>query len=358
MTNRERFIKTVLCEKVDRLPFIKHFGPWEETLKNWRTQGLGEQSDWGEGFGFDLGITTVNVNLGYFPAFEYEFISETTETVTYIDYMGIKKETRKDGCSMPRFIDYPIKNREDWERVKRERLNSNDPQRFPENWSELVKSYNSGDIVVQLGDFPYGLFGTLRDMMGVEEFLVSLYEEPELIKEMMDYLTDFWLEIYAKVCKDVKVDVIHIWEDMSGKQGSLISPAMIREFMLPNYKKIKAFAQAQNIPVFSMDTDGNCSELVPLFMEGGINLMLPFEVAAGSDIVDFRRKYPSLGILGGIDKQEIAKGKVAIDRELDRIQEMFQSSGYIPALDHLAHPDISWNDYCYYIEKLKERIGV
>jgi uroporphyrinogen-III decarboxylase len=255
-------------------------------------------------------------------------------------------------------IDYPVKGPEDWEKLKREKLNPDDPARFGDNWDQLVKVYNEGDKIVQLGAYPYGLFGTLRDMMGVEELLVSFYEQPELIHDMMDYLTDFWIAIYEKVCKDVKIDAIHMWEDMSGKQGSLISPKMVREFMMPNYIKIKAFAEKHNIPIFSLDTDGDCSELVPLFMECGINLIFPFEVASGCDINEYRRKYPDLCIMGGIDKQEIAKGREATDRELQRVSDMFKRTGYIPALDHLVHPEISFEDFKYFVERLKEMIVI
>jgi uroporphyrinogen decarboxylase len=149
-----------------------------------------------------------------------------------------------------------------------------------------------------------------------------------------------------------------MWEDMSGKNGSLISPKMVREFMMPNYKKIMAFADVQGIKIFSLDTDGDCSKLIPLFMECGINLIFPFEVAAGCDIVAYRKQYPNLGIMGGIDKQEIAKGKACIDRELKRIAEVFKHSGYIPALDHLIHPEISWEDFNYFVSRLKQMIGV
>jgi uroporphyrinogen decarboxylase len=358
MTNRERFINTVLCKEIDRPPFFFYFGPWVETIKRWRIEGLEPGKKWFDDFGFDAGIVTANVNLGYFPAIEERIIEDKGDTVIKIDSRGILLEDRKDGGSIPRFIDYPVKTPEDWEKLKKERLNPDDAGRFPDNWDELVNKYNNEDKVVQLGTYPYGLFGTLRDMMGVEELLVSFYEQPELIKDMMNYLTDFWIYLYEKVCKNVKVDCIHIWEDMSGKQGSLISPRMVREFMLPNYRKIKAFAERNGIPVISLDTDGNCSELVPLFMESGINLILPFEVAAGSDIVDYRRKYPNLGIMGGIDKQEIAKGKEAIDKELERISGMFTHSGFIPALDHLIHPEISWEDFKYFVFKLKEYIGL
>ena len=211
-------------------------------------------------------------------------------------------------------------------------------------------------VDVKLGYFPYGLLGTLRDVMGVEELCCAFYEDPELVREMMETFTDLWLAIYEKVCNDVKVDVIHMWEDMSGKNGSLIFPAMVREFMMPCYKRIAAFAKAHDIPVFSLDTDGDCSELVPLFMESGINMIFPFEVAAGSDVVDYRKKYPNLGIMGGINKIEIAKGRDAIDRELARLAPMFDKNPYIAMLDHLIPPEISWEDFNYFVERLRDII--
>lgn len=358
MNNRQRIIRTVLCQKVDRLPFVFYLGPWKETIERWRQEGLDMHNTWDDSFGFDEGFVLVNVNLGYSPAFTYEVIEEKADTQIIKDSYGIIQEVRKSGSSIPRYIEYPIKNIADWRKLKEERLDPDDPRRFPDNWEELVNQYNLGDKIVQLGDYPYGLFGTLRDMLGVETLLVSFYDQPELIREIMDYLTDFWLNIYAKVCRQVKVDAIHMWEDMSGKNGSLISPKMVREFMMPNYKKIKAFADAQGIKIFSLDTDGDCSKLIPLFMECGINIIFPFEVAAGCDIVAYRKQYPNLGIMGGIDKQEIAKGKACIDRELERIAEVFKHSGYIPALDHLIHPEISWEDFNYFVSRLKQMIGV
>jgi len=81
---------------------------------------------------------------------------------------------------------------------------------------------------------------------------------------------------------------------------------------------------------------------------------MPFEVQAGSNIVDYRIKYPSLGIMGGIDKLEIAKGREAIDGELARLGEIFKRPGYFPALDHLIHPGISFEDFKYFVRRLKE----
>jgi len=35
---------------------------------------------------------------------------------------------------------------------------------------------------------------------------------------------------------------------------------------------------------------------------------------------------------------------------------MLNKLGYIPHIDHLVHPDISWEDFCYYRKRLKEMI--
>lgn len=358
MTNRERIINTALCKRVDRLPFFFYFPPWTETEKRWRSEGLGHEEPWDRRFGFDPGCVLVDVNVGYCPAFEHTQVEDLGETEIVRDRSGILKEQRKDGGSIPKFLEYPIKNRADWEKIRSDKLNPDDPARFPDNWDTLVDTYNKSDQAVQVGCYPYGLFGTLRDMIGVEDFLLSFYDQPELIHDIMDYLTDFWISIYHKICARVKVDCIHIWEDLSGKNGSLISNTMIREFMLPNYRKIRAFADEHDIPIVALDTDGDCMKLVPVFIEGGINMMMPFEVAAGSDVLYYRREYPDFSIMGGIDKQEIAKGQTEIDLELDRIAPILHGTGYFPALDHLPHPDISWQDFCYFVERLKNMIGV
>ena len=351
-----RIINTVLMKDIDRQPFTFFFGPWMETLENWRNQGLPENADWDEEIDFDPGIRVIHVDLGYCPSFKYELIEERETTRIIRDERGVLQEIRKKGSSIPNFIDYPVKNRDSWAELKKTRLNPENPKRFPDNWKQLADEYNNGDHAIQIGVYPYGLFGTLREMMGVEMLLTSFYDNPDLIYEMMEYLTTFWLKIYEKVCKTVKIDIIHMWEDMSGKSGSLISPKMVREFMMPQYKRIKEFADKNKIPVFSLDTDGNCEELVPLFIECGINLIFPFEVAAGSDIVEYRRKYPELCIMGGIDKREISKGKQALEKELARAESMFNGPGYIPSIDHLFPPEVTYEDFKNFSKAIKQKI--
>ena len=178
--------------------------------------------------------------------------------------------------------------------------------------------------------------------------------DPDMIKDMMRHLTQLWISLWRRAVEEVPIGRIHIWEDMSGRQGSLISPKMVEEFMMPCYDRIAEFARECGARVMSVDTDGNVSELVPLFIRHGVNLIYPFEVQAGNDILEYRRKYPRLGILGGLDKRALARDRAAIDREIEKARRMVKYGRYIPCFDHLIPPDVPWGNYCYAAEKMRD----
>ncbi|RPJ50593.1 MAG: hypothetical protein EHM21_04650, partial [Chloroflexi bacterium] len=189
------------------------------------------------------------------------------------------------------------------------------------------------------------------------EGLVSLCTQPDLAHEIMDHITALYLTVWEQVVREVRVDVIHLWEDMCYVAGPLISPRMWEEFLGHNYRRIKAFADAHNIPVISVDTDGQPERITPPMMRSGVNLLFPLEVAAGCDVNDWQRRFPGLAFSGGIDKRALAEGKAAIDRELERIRPALERGRYIPELDHLIPDDVSWENYCYFAHQLKKMVG-
>jgi len=78
------------------------------------------------------------------------------------------------------------------------------------------------------------------------------------------------------------------------------------------------------------------------------------DVNAGMDIVKVREKYPKLKFIGAYNKLEIEKGKDAIDKEFNRILPVIRQGGYVPGADHQVTPSTSFENYKYYITRLKE----
>lgn len=351
MNLRERDLRVKTCQSVDVPPW-RIAEPWTETTQRWRQEGL--TGDWKEVLGVDPIENAVPVNLGFLPAFEPEIIEDAGDYVIRRDPWGIVVKDFQDG-TMPHWLDYPIKTRADWERIKEQRLDPDDPARFPADWDIIAQQYNNDQQrLTRIGSFGFGFFGTLRSFMGVEALLMAYCDDPDWIHEITDYLCDFWIRIFEKAAEKVKIDIVHLWEDMAGKQGTLISPAMIREFMLPNYRRVKQFIDKHHIPVFNGDSDGNLQQLMPLLCEAGVNRYLPFEVAAGNDVREFRAKFPNLCICGGIDKRVLPLGRDGWRGELEKVKEMLKYPGYEPLIDHAVPPDVSWQNFYDFHMELKD----
>ena len=353
LTPGERVVRCLTGGEIDRVPFGVGLGwnPWGEALQNWRrTTGLVDLVP-AKYFGYDRSFALPAMEYGIFPGFEKVIIEKSAEFTIWRDERGITMRQDNAGGSMPDWIDHPVKSPADWNQL-RNRLQMDDA-RIQEDWPKFRARLKATGEAVQVGVFPWGVFGTVRDLLGNEQVLYAFYDYPE-VRDMMNTLTSLGIKLYERVAAEVQIDHIHIWEDMSGRQGSLISPAMVEEFMMPCYDRIVAFAKAHNIRLISVDTDGDCSQLVPIFLKHGINMIFPFEVQAGNEIREYRRQHPTLGIMFGLDKRALAGTLADVDREIDKAATMIKLGRYVPGFDHLIPPDAKWENFKYAAEQIRD----
>jgi uroporphyrinogen decarboxylase len=140
---------------------------------------------------------------------------------------------------------------------------------------------------------------------------------------------------------------------MAYNRAPLISPAMVRQYMLPRYRRVTEYLLGRGVPYVGLDSDGQVHPLIPVWLDAGLNFLYPFEVQSGMDVLEVRRRYGrNLRIWGGVDKRALARGPAAIDADLARLKPLIDEGGYIPHTDHSCPPDISFPNYCYYLEQL------
>ncbi len=349
LTPGERVVCCLAGGTLDRIPFGIGLGwrPWGETMARWQRESGLEKLNLARELGYDTGFALPRIEPGVFPLFPVQVLEEDANYRTMRDGRGITRRELKNSGNMPEFLACPVKTEADWERFKRERLDLATSGRISEDWPAFRARLAQTGEAVQVGVFPWGIFGTPRDFLGVENLLVDFCDRPELLHDMMDTLTSLWIGLWESVAAEVQIDHIHIWEDMSGRQGSLISPRMVEKFMMPCYDRIVAFARSHGVRVISVDSDGDVKQLVPIMRSHGINAFFPFEVQAGCDIERYRDQYPDLGLWGGLDKRALALGRSAIDVEVERCARMCERGRYLPMFDHLIPPDVPWADFVY-----------
>lgn len=362
MTPHERFLRCMHFEAVDRAPFWD-FGTWPSTLRRWQRESLGKGNnapEYGECDAF-VQCAVNGVDLWMLPRFEEEVIDDDGAFITYRTDRGIVERVPKsrDETTMPDYIDFPVKTRADWERLKK-RFDAGDPRRIPPDWLDRCERWRREQpMLVFQGDQCPSLFGFVRELLGPERTLYWFHDEPAIIHDMMECCTELVLSILSKALEAAPLTSVFFWEDMCYKTGSLISGKMFREFMTPRYKRITDLTRSSGIDVVFVDSDGDVSELIPLWIEAGINGVYPMEVAAGMDVVKLRHEYGhDLLMAGGIDKRALALGPEAIDEELRAKLPLAEKGGYMPHLDHAVPHDVSYEAFAYYWKKKKEFLGI
>ncbi len=358
MNEIERFYATMEYKPRDRAMFWV-WGAWPETIERWKK----ENPDFDK---IDLnGKADRRQSFGHWffpnPPFEKKIIEETERHILYINHEGILMRERRDNpqSSMPQFVRFLVETRQDFRIFWKEKMVPDLEKRICPDWKNFLKDIRSKPYpLIIISDRWGGFFGPLRNLVGVEKLCMLFYDDTIFLEEMMDANADFIIQMMSQILDVISIDAFGFWEDMAHKSGPLISPEMVRKFMLPRYRKVVDFLNSRGVKFIGLDSDGYIDSLIPVWLDAGLNFLYPFEVQAGMDVIQVRKKYgKDLRIWGGVDKRPIASGKRAIDDEIRRIIPLIEDGGYIPHTDHSIPPDVSLDNYLYYLQKMSETCG-
>ncbi|MDO8681940.1 MAG: uroporphyrinogen decarboxylase family protein [Armatimonadota bacterium] len=352
MNHRERFIEVMTFGKPDRLLVWQLFGFMPGALERWMDEGMPAVKSPVEAFeffGFDPQPVHAPADYGPIPKIENKIIEETEEYSIFTDDFGRTNKLIKSASTLPLPLDFPVKTMSDWEEW--EQKFQFQPERVPDSWANSRK-----DLPVSLNFM--GMYHFPRQLMGDLELSLAFYDQPELIRRILDTYTDLLIALGEAAMRQNEIDAVFLGEDYAYRGGPMISPSMFREFLKPYYEKIIGFFRQRGVKIFAVDSDGRVDELIPLLLEVGVNCFYPFEAQAGNDISAVRAQYgKDLAIIGGINKMAIAAGKEAIDRELDaKLPTMRATGGYAASLDHRVTVETSFENYVYYIEGVRRRL--
>ena len=373
MNPRQRLRATYLFGSPDKVPLDPGW-PRESTLAVWQQQGLPADVHWRDYLWDLLGLPIepkspapdLGVNFKMLPAFEEIILEHKNGHLVVQDYSGaiVEISDRFDFSYLRSAKDFvtrkwhrfPVENRKDWEEKMKWRYDPHHPERFPADFGERCRLLKNRETVQSL-TLP-GPFWQLRDWIGLETLCLWMIEQPEFIDELIAFWTDFILQTLEPILRNVELDFVQVNEDMAYKLHSMISPRMIRRFLMPCWKRWGEAIKVGGTAVYSVDSDGYIGELIPLWIEAGFQNTWPVEVAAGNDINAFRKQYGhTFAYGGGIDKRALAAGGEIMTAELNRLAPLIKDGGYLPTCDHGVPPDISWPNFIEYTRELAHITG-
>lgn len=368
MTDRERFLATMHYQPRDRCP-ICDFSFWPETIDEWKQQGL---PDWvgrnyddesqSRFFGMDSYGGGPGAHNGLHPWFEWKVIEDRGDHEVIMDGEGVLNLRHKagHGASIPMYLDHTLKDRESWNKHFKWRLDPSSPDRYPKDWEAARKVWNDPHCPYPRRVSGGSLYGWLRNWMGVENLSLVVYDDPAFFEEMVTTVADCIVGVLTRLYENgAKYDCCSMWEDMCYNAGPLLGPEHFKKYLVPQYQRITSLLRSHGCDVTFVDCDGKIDDLLPLWLEAGVNCMFPIEVGTWhADPVKFRKEYgKELLIMGGVGKMMLAGDKRGIEKEVHRLTPLVEEGGYIPMPDHRVPPDVSLDNYLYYLECARKEWG-
>ncbi|HHW00207.1 MAG TPA: hypothetical protein GXX36_11700 [Clostridiaceae bacterium] len=364
MNHRSRFKALFTGEHVDRIP-IYFFGTWPETKLRWQNEGFdgyinlkadagpqvpGMDPDWE----YDMWGCHGLVNTYLIGDISPCVLEETDQYIIRRNSVGDIYKESKLGSSVVHTLEYGLKpTRESWLDFKRY-LDPEDKRRRPDDWIGLAAQVNEKDML--LAFMGGSLYGWLRNWMGIEAVSLLMYDDPNLLEEMVSHIVDMFIILMEPVLKKVKFDLVYFFEDCCGADGPLFSPSIYRKIFDKYYKKLISFYKSNGVEFALIDSDGRVDSFIPLWLESGFDIIFPVEVGKwGCSPSELRMKFgDDLKMMGGVDKHMISKGEEDLRRHLLELKSEVDKGGFLPIPDHRIPPECSYKQILKYVEIFNE----
>jgi hypothetical protein len=300
---------------------------WDETIDNWRTQGLPDHLE---------SVFDIAQHFGLDPYMQFWF-STTEATIEATQH----------------HVEGTVANIDDYLAILPNLFPDHGPAiRSMQPWAERQAR---GEAVVWIT--LEGFFWFPRTLMDIQQQVYAFYDQPELIHRINQDLLDFNLRLIDQIAEVCVPTFMTIAEDMSYNHGPMISRRHFDEFIAPYYRQlIPRLQELDVIPI--VDTDGEVTMLVPWLLEQGVRGVLPLERQAGVDGMAIRRQHPEIRLVGHFDKLVMHRGEAAIRAEFERLAPLMRAGGFIPSVDHQTPPAVTLDQYRLYLRLLAEYVKV
>jgi hypothetical protein len=209
--------------------------------------------------------------------------------------------------------------------------------KYPDSdWEEAVKFYEGIDrneVYAAIGVFP-GVFEQLHCLMGMDDTLANFYEEPDCMKELIDFITEYELALAGENIKHLKPDGLFHHDDWGSQRSSFISPEMFEEFLVPAYKKIYGYYKSHGVEIIVHHSDSYAANLVPAMIEIGIDVFQG--CMSTNNIPGLVKKYgPQISFMGGLDNGALDREDWTREQIREAVERVCRENGkhyFIPCL--------------------------
>jgi len=277
VTSRERILRTLRGEPVDRVP---HF---EWLIDPRVVEALHPGASY-EDLVEREGLDAVCVELDY-------RVEEVGQGVRR-DEWGILKRRGPELHAVP--VGGPLKSRADLAAYRPP--DPLDPERYRSLERALDRHRGTRAVILHLND----ALSIPSRLMGFEDFLVAAMADPELAAEVIDLTVSVNLSMAAQARRR-GVEFVYTGDDYAYNAGPMLSPELFRELILPRVRRVVAGYHELGLLVIK-HTDGDIRPLLEEIVGAGFDGLDPIDPLAGMDLAEMKERFGRrIALKGNVD---------------------------------------------------------
>jgi uroporphyrinogen decarboxylase len=186
-------------------------------------------------------------------------------------------------------------------------------------------------------------------MQRMDRFMLNLGRHPDFARALLAKIAEQCKTLMGHFLHEIgdHIDMIKIGDDLGMQNSLLMSPKMYRAIVKPIHADYISFIKSRTRAKLFFHTDGDVFDLIPDFIEMGVDILNPVQTSAGkmSNLEELKRQFGKhLVFCGAIDTHRILPFGTPeeVRAEVKRIiQILGKDGGYMLASVHTIMPDVS-----------------
>jgi len=362
---RERVLAAIENREADRVPVGEFF--WTNFVRRARAE-----LDVGDSFDpyryWDLDMIVINPNMD--PHITgIEVLEDSAERKVVKTGFGATIE-RRSTYPMPNYMDFETRTYEQMEAFEFD--DPKDARRYFEAIDDQINSVGD-ELNLNLPSFidrvnsyadDFCVFGSICEphemiwrIMGTENVLIKLAEEPSRMAKFIERLGDFLVGVVRAQIAAAKGKLagLYIWGDVAYDKGMLFSPEFWRDAYKPQLKRICDAVHAAGLKTIYHGC-GNASAVFEDMIEAGVDAYNPLEAKAGLDVVDLKCWFGNRWAFNGNINVQILETNdfEMVRREVLTKLNAAKGGGFILQSDHSVPDNVNPSTYDYMIKLVRE----